>query len=860
MRNTLRLVALILASCLGGGQALSQVGGYPSLGPGVASALAKTLSINGGVVPSAANNADLNALPSTYSSYVIRAGFASVGDAPMALYRPQATCPYNGGVADGGACVATSDSKFWVLMPQPQGVDARLWGAVGNSTSAGGGTDSTAAINYALAYCGAVSGRVVLGGGQYLVNSANLTVPSFCTFGGGQWIGDEGANAGVDENTVPAIILNPAYTINVANNGSFDGLAVFQKGIVAPVSARTMVTGYASFTGTAITSVGGSTMIRNAYVVGFNQCWTSVNNQRPMVEHFRGDCTNGLNVVGANDVGYIRDAEMWPFYAQNSAYGDTTYAVSGAANSSGKIAVTIPTSNVLIAGDTVTVSGVGGFTGANNRWTVASVTSGVVVLNQIAGQGGGASQSTPTTTGTWAAGSTQIVVASLGSLAVGQSCTATNLSGPILGIDYNAKTLIFAAASITGSGSGATITCANGAYTSGGALDLVGDRTGAAFAVADSQGYSLTDTFSGGWDTGYNLYSVNTNGNAYWTQLNNAKCDDAPLDGIPTCVNVNGSSGKPVMGAIWNGGLSTNRYATAFFVNAWTNVNAGAQNKMAHVNASQSLVTEVPVSVQTGSASLSDVDFNGGSNYFFSIADTIASLHIVGCECGLGALSFVSVTGQNATFGDLSNRFVAASMGGGASPPGNLAIVGLGGIVSNSTSGATPNTFTATTGNPGSVAAFVNTGSNGAGISLQGNGANPNKTVRVNSGALQVVNSAFSATIAQLADSGAWYTAGTVYGQASLPAISSCGGSPPAASAGSNNNQGQFTTGTGAPTACTVTFAVGFPSTASCTISPANAAAGLGGAYISSQSNSAFTVTMTTGETSAKFNYTCGGT
>ena len=68
MRNTLRLVALILASCLGGGQALSQVGGYPSLGPGVASALAKTLSINGGVVPSAANNADLNALPATYSS------------------------------------------------------------------------------------------------------------------------------------------------------------------------------------------------------------------------------------------------------------------------------------------------------------------------------------------------------------------------------------------------------------------------------------------------------------------------------------------------------------------------------------------------------------------------------------------------------------------------------------------------------------------------------------------------------------------------------------------------------------------------------------------------------------------------
>ena len=146
MRNTLRLVALILASCLGGGQALSQVGGYPSLGPGVASALAKTLSINGGVVPSAANNADLNALPSTYSSYVIRAGFASVGDAPMALYRPQATCPYNGGVADGGACVATSDSKFWVAQFPATGADATIWGCPHD-----GVTDAHSCLNEAAA-------------------------------------------------------------------------------------------------------------------------------------------------------------------------------------------------------------------------------------------------------------------------------------------------------------------------------------------------------------------------------------------------------------------------------------------------------------------------------------------------------------------------------------------------------------------------------------------------------------------------------------------------------------------------------------------------------------------------------------
>ena len=92
---------------------------------------------------------------------------------------------------------------------------------------------------------------------------------------------------------------------------------------------------------------------------------------------------------------------------------------------------------------------------------------------------------------------------------------------------------------------------------------------------------------------------------------------------------------------------------------------------------------------------------------------------------------------------------------------------------------------------------------------------------------------------------------------AALPTISTCGTSPPAATAGSNNNSGQFTTGTATPTACTVTFATAYSNAAFCTVTPASVYAGT--YYISAQSKTAFTVTIGTGTNSLKFNYTCGG-
>ena len=95
-------------------------------------------------------------------------------------------------------------------------------------------------------------------------------------------------------------------------------------------------------------------------------------------------------------------------------------------------------------------------------------------------------------------------------------------------------------------------------------------------------------------------------------------------------------------------------------------------------------------------------------------------------------------------------------------------------------------------------------------------------------------------------------TFGQVLNSASPPTASSCGTSPSVAS-GSSGNGGQFTLGTGSPTACTITYATAFPTNAFVTVTPASNYTGT--YYISAQSASAFTLTLGSGTSSAVFNY-----
>ena len=87
----------------------------------------------------------------------------------------------------------------------------------------GYGTDNATAINNALTACRSIAslggatnggGRVVLSQKQYLINSADLTVPSGCELGNAQIITtQQQTSSSLVLNNVPAIVLNPSYRL-----------------------------------------------------------------------------------------------------------------------------------------------------------------------------------------------------------------------------------------------------------------------------------------------------------------------------------------------------------------------------------------------------------------------------------------------------------------------------------------------------------------------------------------------------------------------------------------------------------------------------------------------------------------------
>ncbi|HDR8987719.1 TPA: hypothetical protein QDA93_000278 [Burkholderia vietnamiensis] len=114
-------------------------------------------------------------------------------------------------------------------------------------------------------------------------------------------------------------------------------------------------------------------------------------------------------------------------------------------------------------------------------------------------------------------------------------------------------------------------------------------------------------------------------------------------------------------------------------------------------------------------------------------------------------LTFTGSNGGNPTIGASAGR-VAITPGLDASPIG---------AVTPST-GAFTNLSATTSGSTGSVV-VTDTGANGANIQLNGNGATtPNKSIRSQSGQLQIINSGYSAAILTLSDSGSLSTSGGV--------------------------------------------------------------------------------------------------
>ena len=132
----------------------------------VNASLSSSPCASGGVPLAVYNNTQLSALSSTAAACVQRFGFAAIGDSPPVFYAEATNCPYNGGVADGGSCVQTSDHKFWVLQYQPV-LDSSEWGV--NTTN----VDNASAFQNMFGYASVNGGQITFTtkNGQYNVAS-----------------------------------------------------------------------------------------------------------------------------------------------------------------------------------------------------------------------------------------------------------------------------------------------------------------------------------------------------------------------------------------------------------------------------------------------------------------------------------------------------------------------------------------------------------------------------------------------------------------------------------------------------------------------------------------------------------------
>jgi hypothetical protein len=285
-------------------------------------------------------------------------------------------------------------------------------------------------------------------------------------------------------------------------------------------------------------------------------------------------------------------------------------------------------------------------------------------------------------------------------------------------------------------------------------------------------------------------------------------------------------------------GASVDYKAIASFISVNSDAVGGSVfNSMVYFAADQTTTYKWPKGITFGvPAAL--WPFDTSSNIIDSTAPALGS------RVANNGIEFSSITFSGCSF--KSNNFCIAQSG--AASVASLASTGaVSGTTGNFSSTLSASTITST----GAAAGFVAAPRSGSGNNYQW--YNPSGTgIRLTDGGSDLV------TIDSV---GAIVTASNVtnlhnYSTVSVPAASSCGGSP-TVDAGSSNHAGKITFGS-ATTACTLTFASAFANNAFCTVTPgAQPAAVANIPYISAQSKTAFTISG--GTASAVYYWNCGG-
>ena len=393
-----------------------------------------------------------------------------------------------------------------------------------------GVTDDGPVIQAALTARAAAGGGpvAIAGAGRYLINSANLAIPRNVTLTcEAPMMGEQAPT----ENWLAApcaLIVNPAYTVQVGQQASLSNFAVMRKGLVPATSMRTAVQSVAAFAGTGVTITGIDAHIDKSMVVGFATCIADAGFAREMVLDLGGDCTAGMTQDNSHDISRYTRVEIFPYATGTGNYvswaNNGTYAIQGLANNgAGLIRVTFtPGVEAPVTGDLIAIYGVKGVPqSVTQRYTVTVIDDTHFDLQGSAWPG------TFTTGASSTSGSpTLTAVTSASGLGVGMAMTGGN---------FPANTTITAINLIAGSpmvvsltmSANAMSTVAGGSYNfvpvstvaGTGAIDTT-YRSGKAFAWTNGENNTCDHCFEFGHQIGY-YFGVGS----LWTELTASSSD-----------------------------------------------------------------------------------------------------------------------------------------------------------------------------------------------------------------------------------------------------------------------------------------------------------------------------------------------
>jgi hypothetical protein len=183
-------------------------------------------------------------------------------------------------------------------------VSAKDFGAVGN-----GVTNDTPFIQAAIDSLGTAGGTVTIENDMRCLIDTALTVKANVSLvGPHEFVGSPD-----DNNNAPygdlggALLVNSAVTITMKGGSSLTGLLIHRKGMTFPAETS------AAYAGTAITAGGDDVGVSRCLIIGFAQAYSSVNWQRPRIEHLHHDNLAGIYVENCLDNPFIRECHAWPF-------------------------------------------------------------------------------------------------------------------------------------------------------------------------------------------------------------------------------------------------------------------------------------------------------------------------------------------------------------------------------------------------------------------------------------------------------------------------------------------------------------------------------------------------------------------